>query len=198
MYHICKLVFFFFFLNFTRRFNTPLSKNLNFLPKNPKQNLASETLANRIFSVRCWDYDGEKPDWNEKSQDTFFFFPSFHSSRGLMNFVLILPLLFQHMTAVAISKGMLRSHKSDPQQQCRQSLLKFHPLSWKEKRLALKPSFRNSFSWLNIIAKVIQYKRQFNPLLAITSSSVVVVARARNHSLSSVHISRHVCEPVFV
>lgn len=88
-----------------------------------------------------------------KKVKTLFFFPSFHSSRGLMNFVLILPLLFQHMTAVAISKGMLRSHKSDPQQQCRQSLLKFHPLSWKEKRLALKPSFRNSFSLIEHYSK---------------------------------------------
>lgn len=96
---------------------------------------------------------------NVKTIKTLFS-PSFHSSGGLMNFVLILPLVFQHMIAVATSgyKGMLRSHKSDPQQQCRQSLLKFYPLSWKEKRLAFKPSFRNLFSWLNITAMVIQYK----------------------------------------
>lgn len=198
MYHICKLVFFFFF-KFHQKVQHSIVQKFEFSAKKPKtkssiRDFSQSHLFSEMLRLRWWK---AWLKW-KKSRHFFFFSPSFHSSRGLMNFVLILPLLFQHMTAVAISKGMLRSHKSDPQQQCRQSLLKFHPLSWKEKRLALKPSFRNSFSWLNIIAKVIQYKRQFNPLLAITSSSVVVVARARNHSLSSVHISRHVCEPVFV
>lgn len=139
MYHTAKSVFFFF--KFHQKVQHSIVQKFEFSAKKTKQNLASETLANCIFSgLRLWWWKVWLK-WKTSRQSRHLSPPV--SSGGLMNFVLILPLLFQHMIAVATSgyMGMLRSHKSDPQQQCRQSLLKFYPLSWKEKRLAFKPSF---------------------------------------------------------